>query len=69
MIGTPDEVVKRITAAQKACSFSEITIVPQFGHMPYDVAQRSVKLFAQEVLPAMHKLDAALHPGALPVER
>jgi alkanesulfonate monooxygenase SsuD/methylene tetrahydromethanopterin reductase-like flavin-dependent oxidoreductase (luciferase family) len=69
MIGTPDEVIKRITAAQKACSFSEITIVPQFGHMPYDVAQKSVKLFAQEVLPAMHKLEAALHPGALPVGR
>jgi hypothetical protein len=26
MIGTPDEVIGRIEAARKACSFSEITI-------------------------------------------
>jgi hypothetical protein len=36
----PDEVTKRITAAQKACSFSEITIVSQFGTMPYDCSPR-----------------------------
>lgn len=66
MIGTPDEVIERIIAAQTACSFAEITIVPQFGDMPYEEAARSVKLFAQEVLPVIHKLDAKLHPGALP---
>jgi alkanesulfonate monooxygenase SsuD/methylene tetrahydromethanopterin reductase-like flavin-dependent oxidoreductase (luciferase family) len=66
MIGTPEEVIKRIMAAQEACSFSEITIVPQFGHMPYDEAQKSTKLFAKEVLPVMHEMDAPLH--ALPEE-
>ncbi len=66
MIGTPDEIIKRIAAAQKACSFSEITIVPQFGDMPYDEAMTSVKLFAKEVLPAVHAMDAPLNPGALP---
>jgi alkanesulfonate monooxygenase SsuD/methylene tetrahydromethanopterin reductase-like flavin-dependent oxidoreductase (luciferase family) len=66
MIGTPDEIIKRIAAAQKACSFSEITIVPQFGDMPYDEAMTSVKLFAKEVLPAVRAMDAPLNPGALP---
>lgn len=66
MIGTPDEVIRRIIAAQEACSFSEITIVPQFGDMPYEEAERSVRLFAKEVLPVIHKLDAKLHPSALP---
>ena len=66
MIGTPDEVIKRIIAAQEACSFSEITIVPQFGHMPYDEAERSTRLFAKEVLPVIHKLEAKLHASALP---
>jgi alkanesulfonate monooxygenase SsuD/methylene tetrahydromethanopterin reductase-like flavin-dependent oxidoreductase (luciferase family) len=66
MIGTPDEVIKRIIAAQKACSFSEITIVSQFGTMPYDEAERSTKLFAREVLPVVHEMDAPLNPGALP---
>lgn len=67
MIGTPEEVIERIVAAQKACSFSECTLVPQFGHMPYEEAERSVRLFAQEVLPVIQKLDARIHPAALPL--
>jgi alkanesulfonate monooxygenase SsuD/methylene tetrahydromethanopterin reductase-like flavin-dependent oxidoreductase (luciferase family) len=65
MIGTPDEIIKRILAAQQACSFSEITIVPQFGDMPYDEAQKSTRLFAKEVLPIIQKMDAPLHVSAL----
>lgn len=68
MIGTPEEVFRRIEAAQKACSFAEITIVPQFGEMPYREAERSTRLFAQEVLPAVHEMNAVLHREALPVE-
>jgi alkanesulfonate monooxygenase SsuD/methylene tetrahydromethanopterin reductase-like flavin-dependent oxidoreductase (luciferase family) len=66
MIGPPDEVFRRIEAAQKACSFSEITIVPQFGEMSYTEAVKSTKLFAQEVLPAVHRMKAELHDDALP---
>ncbi len=66
MIGTPDEVIKRIIAAQQACSFSEITIVPQFGTMPYDKALESTKLFAKEVLPVVHAMEAPLNAAALP---
>jgi alkanesulfonate monooxygenase SsuD/methylene tetrahydromethanopterin reductase-like flavin-dependent oxidoreductase (luciferase family) len=66
MIGTPDEVIKRIIAAQKACSFSEITLVPQFGTMPYEEAEKSTQLFAKEVLPVVHKMPAPLNAGALP---
>ncbi len=66
MIGTPEEVIKRIKAAQQACSFSEITIVPQFGTMPYDEAEKSTKLFAKEVLPVVHEMEAPLNAAALP---
>lgn len=66
MIGTPEEVTARIIAAQKACSFSEITIVPQFGTMPYDEAERSTRLFAKEVLPVIQKTEAPLHASCLP---
>jgi hypothetical protein len=44
MIGTPDEVIGRIEAARKACSFSEITIGPQFNEMSYDEARESTIL-------------------------
>jgi alkanesulfonate monooxygenase SsuD/methylene tetrahydromethanopterin reductase-like flavin-dependent oxidoreductase (luciferase family) len=66
LIGTPEEIFKRISAAQEACSFCELTIVPQFGTMPYDEAMASTRLFANEVLPAVQKMDAPLHPAALP---
>jgi alkanesulfonate monooxygenase SsuD/methylene tetrahydromethanopterin reductase-like flavin-dependent oxidoreductase (luciferase family) len=65
MIGTPDEIIKRIAAAQQACSFSEITIVPQFGTMPWQEALDSTRLFAKEVLPVVHNMDAPLHAAAL----
>ena len=68
MIGTPDMIIERIIESQKACSFSEITLMPRFGTMPYGEAAESVKLFAKEVLPAVHKMDAPLHPSALPEE-
>lgn len=66
LIGTPEEIYHRIVAAQEACSFSELTIVPQFGTMPYDEAMDSTRLFAEEVLPAVHEMAAPLHPAALP---
>ncbi len=66
LIGTPEEIFNRISAAQKACSFSELTIVPQFGTMPYDEAMASTELFAKEVLPAVHQMEAPLHPAVLP---
>lgn len=66
MIGTPDEIIRRIQAAQAACSFCEITIVSQFGDMPHEEAIRSTKLFAEEVLPVVQRMPAPLHPAALP---
>lgn len=66
MIGTPETVYAKIRAAQQACSFQEITIVPQFGHMPYEEAVASIRLFAEEVLPDLQKMDAPLHPAAMP---
>lgn len=66
MIGTPDVIYERIVESQKACSFSEISLMPQFGTMPYEEAAKSVRLFAEEVLPAVHKMATPLHRSALP---
>lgn len=66
LIGTPQEIFDRIQAAQRACSFSELTIVPQFGTMPYPEAMASTRLFAEEVLPAVQDMAAPLHAAALP---
>lgn len=66
MIGTPDMIIERIIESQKACSFSEISLMPQFGTMPYAEAAESVQLFAREVLPFVQKMAAPLHASALP---
>jgi alkanesulfonate monooxygenase SsuD/methylene tetrahydromethanopterin reductase-like flavin-dependent oxidoreductase (luciferase family) len=67
LIGTPEVIIERIARGQKGCSFAQIGIVPNFGTMPYDAAERSLRLFAQEVLPVIHALDAPLQPSAYPV--
>ncbi len=66
LIGTPDQLIERIGEAQKASSFTEITLITPFGNMPYDKARASIELFGKEVLPSVHQIDADLHEAALP---
>jgi alkanesulfonate monooxygenase SsuD/methylene tetrahydromethanopterin reductase-like flavin-dependent oxidoreductase (luciferase family) len=61
MIGTPDEVIERMALSQKMCSFAEVCIAPSFGGMPYEKAEKSLRLFAAEVLPTVHNMKAPLH--------
>jgi alkanesulfonate monooxygenase SsuD/methylene tetrahydromethanopterin reductase-like flavin-dependent oxidoreductase (luciferase family) len=68
LVGTPDIIIERIRANQRACSFSEITVIPNFGSMTIPQAMASVKLFAREVLPVIHKMDAPLQTSVLPDE-
>jgi alkanesulfonate monooxygenase SsuD/methylene tetrahydromethanopterin reductase-like flavin-dependent oxidoreductase (luciferase family) len=66
LIGTPEIIIERIIQNQRACAFSEVTIVPNFGSMEIPQARASVELFAREVLPVVQKLDAPLHASVLP---
>lgn len=64
LVGTPEQIIERIIAGQKACSFSEITIAPHFGGMSHAQAEASIRLFAREVLPVVHRMEAPLHETA-----
>ena len=66
LIGTPDEIIERIIIQQRASSYGEIAIHPSLGGMPFEEAERSLRLFAEEVLPVVHKMEAPLHASALP---
>jgi len=66
LIGTPDQLIERIGEAQKASSFTEITLITPFGNMPYDKARASIELFGKEVLPTVQQINADLHEAALP---
>ena len=69
LIGTPDTIIERIKEGQRLCSYSEITVIPHFGEMSREDAERSLRLFAQEVLPVVQKMDTPLHAPSLPDPR
>lgn len=61
--GTPDQVFEKLRHIQETTSAEEFVLNVRFGDMPVETAERSMRLFAQEVLPRVHALQATLHPG------
>jgi alkanesulfonate monooxygenase SsuD/methylene tetrahydromethanopterin reductase-like flavin-dependent oxidoreductase (luciferase family) len=57
--GTPDEVIRMVTERAEAFGADEIMFVFKYGSMPIDVAEKSIRLFASDVMPALRKLDPA----------
>ncbi|RYD86443.1 MAG: hypothetical protein EOP61_37580 [Sphingomonadales bacterium] len=44
----------------------EIIAHPALGGMDFAMAESSLKLFAREVLPVVHKMAGQIHPSAMP---
>jgi alkanesulfonate monooxygenase SsuD/methylene tetrahydromethanopterin reductase-like flavin-dependent oxidoreductase (luciferase family) len=57
--GTPDQAIKRATELAQAFGTDEIMFVFKYGSMPMDVAEKSMRLFAKEVMPALKELSPA----------
>jgi alkanesulfonate monooxygenase SsuD/methylene tetrahydromethanopterin reductase-like flavin-dependent oxidoreductase (luciferase family) len=66
LTGTPDQILARVEEIQKATSCDQMSIVFHYGGMPFEQARRSMRLFAQEVLPVMQKMKAPLHASMAP---
>ena len=67
--GTPDQVYEKLAHIQRMTSAEEIVLNVRYGGMPAQTAERSMRLFAAEVLPRLHALEAPLHAdmaGAIP---
>ena len=60
--GTPDQVLEKLAHVQRMTSAEELILNFRYGGMPADTAERSMRLFAAEVLPRLHAMDAPLHP-------
>ncbi|HTS96667.1 MAG TPA: LLM class flavin-dependent oxidoreductase [Streptosporangiaceae bacterium] len=54
--GTPAQIVERIAAIARALGDFELIVLPSYGGMPYEHAERSLELFAKEVMPAAREL-------------
>lgn len=59
--GTPDQVFDKLVHVQQMTSAEEIILNFRYGGMPAETAERSMRLFAAEVLPRLHAMEAPLH--------
>lgn len=59
--GTPDQVLAKLQHAQEMTSAEEFVLNFRYGAMPVETAERSMRLFASDVLPRLHAMAAPLH--------
>ena len=64
-IGTPDEIIDRIKTLQRALSLETIVVHVFYGGMPRDKAEKSLRLFAEKVLPEVQALPTPINPASL----
>ena len=67
VLGAPSECVEQIERIVEAVGPRELVFVMRFGTMPVQAAEASMRLFAQEVLPALHALPSGTAPRSLGV--
>jgi alkanesulfonate monooxygenase SsuD/methylene tetrahydromethanopterin reductase-like flavin-dependent oxidoreductase (luciferase family) len=55
--GTPDRILRELEARRAAVGEFELCTSFRFGGTPYDLAERSLRLYAKEVLPVLKSWD------------
>jgi len=66
--GTPDQTIKRATELANAFGTDEIMFIFKYGAMPIDKAEKSMRLFAKEVMPALKALNPKPIAAEAPAE-
>ena len=64
-IGTPDEIIDKIKTAQRALSLEMVVFHVFYGGMPRNKAEKSLRLFAEKVLPEVQAMPTPINPGSL----
>lgn len=64
-IGTPDEIIEKIRTLQRAISLEMVVIHMFYGAMPRAKAEKSLRLFAEKVLPAVQAMPTPINPASL----
>jgi alkanesulfonate monooxygenase SsuD/methylene tetrahydromethanopterin reductase-like flavin-dependent oxidoreductase (luciferase family) len=55
--GTPEQTIKRATELAHEFGTEEISFIFKYGSMPIELAEKSMRLFAKEVMPALKEID------------
>ena len=63
-IGTPDEIIEKIRALQWSISLEKVVIHMFYGGMPRDKAEKSLRLFAEKVLPEVQAMPTPINPDS-----
>ncbi len=63
--GTPDQVFQRLMDIRERTKAAEFVCLFRFGSMPVELAEASMRLFASEVLPRLHSVEAEMALGEL----
>ena len=64
-IGTPDEIIEKIRAVQQTISCEKLVVHVFYGGMPRDKAEKSIRLFAEKVLPEVQAMPTPINPKSL----
>ncbi|MBM4258106.1 MAG: LLM class flavin-dependent oxidoreductase [Deltaproteobacteria bacterium] len=54
--GTPDQIIAKVKRLAEAFGTSEIMFIFRYGGMPMKAAEKSMQLFAREVMPALKEM-------------
>jgi alkanesulfonate monooxygenase SsuD/methylene tetrahydromethanopterin reductase-like flavin-dependent oxidoreductase (luciferase family) len=65
--GTPEQCYAQIVDIHRRTGNSHFVGVFSYAGMPYDEAERNMRLFAAEVMPALKKLPLTASTDAAPV--
>ena len=64
-IGTPDQIIEKIKRLQETISLEKIVVHVFYGGMPRDKAEKSLRLFAERVLPTVQAMPTPINPMSL----
>ena len=53
--GTPEQILRRLEKIRELAGPMHLNVSFSYGGMPFDYAERSMRLFGREVLPELHQ--------------
>ena len=53
--GTPEQLLEKLRRRRALLGDYELSLIVHYGGMPVEMAERSVRLFAEQVLPELHR--------------
>tara|TARA_B100001245_G_scaffold160583_1_gene120894 strand:- start:19 stop:1149 length:1131 start_codon:yes stop_codon:yes gene_type:complete len=64
-IGTPEAIIEKIKVMQQTISMEKVVIHMMYGGMPREKAEKSLRLFAEKVLPELQAMPTPINPRSL----